>query len=65
MVRCPKCGIKGDYYTPLATLDTDFDGDEMIEINRVKCDECGHQFLVKDFYKVKYEYGVNLSFSLD
>lgn len=65
MVRCPKCGIKGDYYTSLVILDIDFDGDRMYEINKVECDECGHQFLVKDIYKMKHEYGVNIDFSTD
>lgn len=65
MVRCPKCRIKGDYYTPLATLDRDFDGDKMCEINKVECDACDFQFLVKDIYKMKHEYGFNIGFSAD
>ena len=58
MVKCPKCGTK-DYYTPLATLDRDFDGDRMIELNEVKCDECNHYFVVKDVFKIKYDYSTN------
>lgn len=65
MVKCPKCGIKGDYYTPLTTLDRDFDDNKMIEINRVECNECRHQFLVRDVYTIKYEYGVNINFDAD
>lgn len=62
MVKCPKCGIRGDYYTPLATLETNFNDDRMIKINRVECDECRHQFLVRDVYKIKYDYGTNIDF---
>lgn len=65
MVRCPKCGIKGDYYTPLTTLDRDFDGDKMMELNRVECDECHHKFLVKDVYTIKFEYGTNIELDFD
>lgn len=65
MVKCPKCGVKGDYYTPLATLDRDFNDNIMIEVNEVECDECGHQFLVRDIYKIEYEYGTNISFEID
>jgi DNA-directed RNA polymerase subunit RPC12/RpoP len=65
MVKCPKCGIKGDNYTIVETLDRDFDGDRMIEINKVECEECKHQFLVRDIYKIKYEYSTNIVFSAD
>lgn len=65
MVKCPKCGIKGDYYTLLVTLDRDFDGDRMIEVNKVECEECKHQFLVRDIYKIEHEYGTNIVFSAD
>ena len=51
MVKCPKCGIKGwDYYYPIATLDTDFDDDMMIEINKVECTECHHHYIIKEFF---------------
>lgn len=65
MVTCPKCGIKGDYYTPLVTLDTDSDGDTIFKLNKVECVECQHQFLVRDVYTIKYEYGVNIVIDFD
>ncbi len=65
MVKCPKCGIKGEYFTTLATFDRDFDDNKMIEINKVECDECKHQFFIREIYKVEYEYSTNISFSAD
>ena len=61
MVKCPKCGIKGwENYYPIATLDRDFDGDMMIETNKVECAECKHQFLVRDIYRIEYENSTNI-----
>ena len=65
MIKCPKCGIVEDYYAVLTTLDRDFDGDRMIEVNRVECDECKHQFLIREIYKIEYEYSTNIDFSAD
>jgi len=66
MVKCPKCGIKGNYnYTSLATFDRDFDDNRMIEIQKVECDECKHQFFVREIYKIEYEYSTNIDFSMD
>jgi len=61
MVKCPKCGIKGwDYYYPIATLDEDFDGDVMVQINKVECYECHHQYVVKEFYHLKFDESYNV-----
>ena len=56
MVKCPKCGAKGwNNYYPIATLDRDFDGDMMIETNKVECMECHHQYTVKEVFKLSLE----------
>lgn len=61
MVKCPKCGVKGwDYYYPIATLDEDFDGDTMIQINKVECMECHHHYTIKEFFKVSFEKSYNV-----
>ena len=60
MVKCPKCGIRGDYYTTIATIDRDIDGNKMIETNIVECDECKHWFTVEEVYKITLEYFYNV-----
>lgn len=66
MVKCPKCGVKGwEYYNPIATLDTDYDGDTMIQTNKVECMECHHHYIIKEFFKVSFEKSCNITFSVD
>ncbi len=61
MVKCPKCGVKSwEYYNPILTLDTDFDDDEMIQINKVECYECHYQYVVKEFYHLRFEESYNV-----
>ncbi|MDY6424700.1 MAG: hypothetical protein SPL06_08080 [Bacteroidales bacterium] len=61
MVKCPKCGVKGwDYYYHIATIDRNFDGDEMIETNKVECMECHHCYIVKEIFKVSFEKSYNV-----
>lgn len=61
MVKCPKCGVKGwENYYPIATLDTDFDDDMMIETNKVECAECHHRYIVKEFFKLSFEKSYNV-----
>ena len=61
MVKCPKCGIKGDYYTIVEIIDKEINGNIMIELNEVKCDECNHHFVVKDVFKINYDYSTNVT----
>ena len=62
MVRCPKCGIKGDNYTIVEIIDREINGNVMIELNEVECDECHHHFVVKDVFKINYDYSTNVDF---
>ena len=62
MVKCPKCGAKGwENYYPIATLDTDYDDDKMIQINKVECAECHNQYVVKEFYHLTFEKSYNVN----
>ncbi len=66
MVKCPKCGIKGwDYYYPITTIDRDFDGEKMIETNKVECTECHHHYIIREFFKVSFEKSCNITFTFD
>ncbi len=61
MVKCPKCGIKGwDNYYPIATLDRDFNGDRMIETNKVECAECHHHYIVREIYTLTFDTSDNI-----
>lgn len=61
MVRCPKCGVKGwIYYYPIATLDIDYNDEMMIQINKVECTECHHQYVIKEFFKLSLEKSYNI-----
>lgn len=60
MVRCPKCGIKGDYYTIIETFDREINGNIMIELSDVECDECNYHFVVKDVFRINYDYSTNV-----
>lgn len=61
MVKCPKCGAEGwlNYY-PIFTIDTDFDDDKMIQVNKVKCTECKHEYIVKEFYTLTFDTSYNV-----
>ena len=61
MVKCPKCGAKGwENYYPIVTLDEDNDGDTLIQINKVECCECHHQYIIKEFYHLTFEKSYNV-----
>ena len=61
MVKCPKCGVKGwEYYNTIATLDTDFDDDKMIETNVVECTECHHRYHIREIFKLSFEKSYNV-----
>lgn len=50
MVRCPKCHEEDDYAINVI-FDTDSDDDTVVELGKAKCYNCGHEFLVRSFYK--------------
>lgn len=61
MVKCPKCGAKGwENYYSIATLDTDFDDDMMVETNKVECTECHHYYIIKEFFKLSFVKSYNV-----
>lgn len=61
MVKCPKCGAKGWLnYCPIVTLDTDYDGDTMIQTNEVECTGCHHQYIVKEVFELSLENSYNI-----
>ena len=56
MVKCPKCG--NDDYIVYETIRTNSEWDYQtdnfvyIEVDRVKCSDCGCEFRIKEFYKL-------------
>ena len=61
MVKCPKCEVKGwENYYPIAILDTDYDGDKMIQTNKVECMECHHHYIIREIFKVSFEKSYNV-----
>ena len=61
MVKCPKCNVKGwEYYYPIATLDTDYNDDTIIQTNKVKCTECHHHYIIKEIFKLSFEKSYNV-----
>ena len=49
MVRCPKC--LSEYYTITYIDEYDSDGDELYRFSKVKCDDCGGRFFIKEKFK--------------
>jgi DNA-directed RNA polymerase subunit RPC12/RpoP len=49
MVRCPKC--LSEYYTITYVDEYDSDGDELYRFSKVKCDDCGGRFFIKEKFK--------------
>jgi DNA-directed RNA polymerase subunit RPC12/RpoP len=49
MVKCPKCG--SEYYTILYIDEHDGDNDLIYRFSKVKCDDCGSRFFIKETFK--------------
>lgn len=61
MVKCPKCGVKGwEYYNPILTLDTDYDGDKMIQTNKVECMVCNHHYIIREIFELSFDTSYNV-----
>lgn len=56
MVKCPKCG--SDDYIVCKTVNSKFQWDYQtdnfvyVEVNTVKCADCGVKFGIREFYKL-------------
>ena len=49
MVRCPKC--KSEDYTISYIDEYDGDDNEVYRFSKVKCDDCGSRFFIKETFK--------------
>lgn len=51
MVKCPNC--KSEYYTILYIDEYDeaSDGEGLLRFSKVKCDDCGSKFYIKETFK--------------
>lgn len=49
MVRCPKC--KSEYYTIIYIDEYDGNDNKLFRFSKVKCDDCGGRFFIKETFK--------------